>query len=641
MSKATLSGKFRRPQVRHVHLAWAAAALAAAWYVGACGSGSDAPPAVPAPLAVETISGRVFGGYTNALVCMDIDRSGICDASEPQVRTKSGGNYELSAPKDLAAPLLAEVAAGVATPDAAFGLPTVASYRMGTASRAHGTDITPFSTVALLIGQPASAITDDLVRNQLGLPAGTDVGWDAAMQASSLGHRAALAVIAGLATYASSSGGLSAAPLTRSSLATIAANFPPALADLPKIDIATKGGAPIVSREEYVDATYVLTDPLGATSTVTLKGKIRGRGHSTWGLPKNPYKVQFSNDAAYAAITDVMGMKKQRNWALLADYFDRSLIRNKLALSLGSSAAFRDGLRWTPSGQHVEVTLNGDYVGVYLLTEDIRLDPARLDLRKMNSSVAAADVDGGYIVEVDARLDCYKGADLDLQLTTPRGVPICIDTPDEDAATPAQIAFIKDFLMNAETAIYSAGGLGAVDQISFADWYLLQELFRNVDSMFYTSVFMWKDGSAAADPRHRALNLGPLWDFDRSAGNVDYNNGWQVEGCWVAKAQRPNWLAEMFKDPQFLALTLARWHQKRDLIAQYLDASIPAFSGRLASAQVRNFERWPILGTHLTNYYTFATYAEEVNFVRDYLKARMVWLDRAYASPEAFEQLCR
>jgi hypothetical protein len=547
----------------------------------------------------------------------------------------------LSVPKDLAAPLLAEMTAGMAVPDTAAGIPTVGSYRMGTASRAHGTDITPFSAVVLLIGQPASVITDDLVRNQLGLPTGTDLGWDTVMQPTTLSHRAAVAVITGLANYAQSRGGLATAPLSVSNLPAIAGSFPPALADLPKIAITTKGGAPIASREEYVDATYVLTDPLGVTSTVTLKGKIRGRGHSTWGLPKNPYKVQFSNDAAYAAISDVMGMKKQRNWALLADYLDRSLIRNKLALSLGSSAAFRDGLRWTPSGQHVEVTLNGDYVGVYLLTEDIRLDPARLDLRKMSSSATAADIDGGYIVEVDARLDCYKGADLDLQLTTPRGVPICIDTPDEDAATPAQIAFIKNFLVTTETAIYGVAKLDTIDRASFADWYLLQELFRNVDSNFYTSVFMWKDGSTATDPRHRVLNLGPLWDFDRSAGNVDYNDGWRVEGCWVASSVRPNWLAEMLKDPEFKALTLARWSQKRDLIAQYLDASIPAFSGRLASAQVRNFERWPILGTHLTNYYTFATYAEEVNFVRDYLKARMAWLDRAYASPEAFEQLCR
>ncbi len=212
--------------------------------------------------------------------------------------------------------------------------------------------------------------------------------------------------------------------------------FSIALTDLPQLRITTRNGVPIESKEVYVDATYVLTNPAAAVTGVALNGKIRGRGNTTWGQPKSPYKVQFSNDASYAAISDVLGMKKQRNWALLADYFDRSLIRNKLALSLGSSSVFADGLKWSPSGQHVEVWLNNDYIGVYLLTEDIRIDPARLNLKKMSSTPAAGEVDGGYIVEVDFRLDCYKGFDFTLQLVTPQGVPFCVDTPDEEAITP-------------------------------------------------------------------------------------------------------------------------------------------------------------------------------------------------------------
>ena len=228
-------------------------------------------------------------------------------------------------------------------------------------------------------------------------------------------------------------------------------------------------------------------------------------------------------------------MKKQRNWALLADYFDRSLIRNKLALSLGSSSVFADGLKWTPSGQHVEVYLNDDYVGVYLLTEDIRIDPARLNLKKMSSNPAANDVDGGYIVEVDIRLDCYKGADLNLQLVTRQGVPFCIDTPDEEAITPSQLAYIKNLLVQVETDLYGPNRLERINPASFADWYLVQELFRNNDALFISSDYMWKDTGAAADPKDRLLNMGPLWDFDRSAGNVNYFDNWKTEGCWVSK----------------------------------------------------------------------------------------------------------
>ena len=277
-------------------------------------------------------------------------------------------------------------------------------------------------------------------------------------------------------------------------------------------------------------------------------------------------------------------MKKQRNWALLADYFDRSLIRNKLALSLGSSSVFADGLKWTPSGQHVEVWLNDDYVGVYLLTEDIRIDPARLNLKKMSSNPAANEVDGGYIVEVDFRLDCYKGADLDLQLVTPQGVPFCIDTPDEEAITPAQLAYIKSLLVEVENDLYGPNRLDRINPASFVDWYLLQELFRNNDAIFISSDFMWKDTAAAANPKDRLLNMGPLWDFDRSAGNVNYNDNWKTEGCWVSKPYQPNWFSRLFDNPDFLALTLSRWKQKRPALEAFVNVSIDTYARRLAVA---------------------------------------------------------
>jgi hypothetical protein len=622
---------------------WLLAAGVLASFVGAavtggCGSSSDGGVSIAVPTRVETIRGKVHTGYVKALVCVDLNRSGRCDAGEPSAMSGADGAYELAAPVGVVVPLIAEVTAGQSL---VSGSASSVSFRLASPSAAYSTAITPLTTLLLLTAQTDSALAEDLAREVLGLPPGYEVNWTAATQPAALAQRAADELLTALKAHAMQAGGTEAGLTSPGALAQVVAAFPPALANLPQLRIKTKDGAPIVSKEIYVDATYVLSNPLAAVHDVTLKGKIRGRGHSTWGLPKNPYKVQFSNDAAYAAIGDVLGMKKQRNWALLADYFDRSLMRNKLALTLGASSAFREGLKWTPAGQHVEVFLNEDYVGVYLLTEDIRLDAARLPLHKMNSDPTAGDVEGGYIVEADARLDCYKGADLNLQLVTPRGVQICIDTPDEEAITPAQLAYIKNLLTNAEADIYGARSLDAIDLLSFADWYLLQELFRNVDSMFYTSVFMWKDSSTALDPRDRRLNLGPLWDFDRSAGNANYNDAWQVEGCWVAKAYRPNWLAALLDDPRFLALTLSRWQQKRPAIAAYIDASVSIQAQRLEAAQQRNFERWPIFGVTLTNYYQFANYAEETAFLRNYLKARMTWLDQAYASPDAFQAMCK
>jgi hypothetical protein len=289
----------------------------------------------------------------------------------------------------------------------------------------------------------------------------------------------------------------------------------------------------------------------------------------------------------------------------------------------------------------VEVWLNGDYIGVYLLTEDIRVDPARLAIHKMSSNPASGEVDGGYIAEVDERLDCYQGADVDLHLITPRGVRICVDTPDETAITPEQLAYVKELLNGAEYDLYELRRTDKLNLASFADWYLLQELFRNNDALFVSSDYLWKDSAAAANPADRLLNMGPIWDFDRGAGNVNYNDNWLVEGCWVSKDYQPNWINRLFEQPDFLALTLARWKEKRAALETFVNFSIDAFEHRLADAEQRNFRRWPIFYVPLTNYYVFGSHAEEVGFVRRYLNDRMHWLDQAYASPEAFKELCQ
>ncbi len=132
------------------------------------------------------------------------------------------------------------------------------------------------------------------------------------------------------------------------------------------------------------------------------------------------------------------------------------MIRNKLAFSLGNSSLFSDGLKWTSSGQHVEVTLNGEYIGVYLFGGHPDRS-ARLNIHKMSSSPTANELDGGYIVEVDVPLnDCFKSATLNLNHQHPEGVHICVDTPDEAAITQAQLAYIRNAIDSAEADIYGS-----------------------------------------------------------------------------------------------------------------------------------------------------------------------------------------
>jgi hypothetical protein len=588
----------------------------------------------------EIISGKVItasGG--EALVCIDLNLNGRCDETDPQARADADGSYQLSVPASApTAPLVAEV---IATPTRAdeTGSTGAMFYRMATPSRAYSSNITPFTTLVALSGQSNFSLAEDLVRNALGLPPRFKINIDSTPSAGSFAQAAAGAVAVALQTL-----GPNIDLSAKGTMAQVIANLPKTFTSLPVLRISTKDAAPIVSKEVYLGATFTLTNPAVGPDAAALNGKIRGRGNSTWGQIKNPYKIQFTDDASYAGIPDFLGMKKNRNWALLADYFDRSLLRNKLAFSLGSSSVFSDGLKWTPSGQHVEVYLNDDYVGVYLLTEDIRIDPARLNIRKMSASTPVNDVDGGYLAEVDFRLNCYNQGEINLQLVTPQSVPICINTPDESAITQNQLSFIKNLLVSTERELY-ANDTHAINLVSFVDWYLLNELFRNPDAAFGSSVYLWKDTDGAANPQDRLLNLGPIWDFDRSAGNVNYDEQWKTEGCHVNHSgwyrESANWLMPLSANSQFVDFVIARWKQQRPTLKTFINASIDTYAVRIDEAQQRNFARWPWLAPNLVNYYPFSSHAEEVAFLKSFLNDRMVWLDKAYASPQSFNELCK
>ena len=605
---------------------------------GGGGGGGSAPQ--------EIISGKVIDVYiANALVCIDLNLNGKCDETEPQTRTDAAGSYSLAAAGTaaVAAPLVAEITAGQSRDADQPGGSIDASYRMASPSRSYSSNITPLTTLVRLSGESNFPLAEDMVRNALGLPSQFRINVDSAPSAGSMTQGAARAVASALKTL-----GPNLDLSGTGTISQVVSKLPKAFMSLPVLRISTKGAAPIVSKETYLSATFTLTNPAVGPDPAALNGRIRGRGNTTWGQPKNPYKIQFTDDASYAGIPDFLGMKKNRNWALLADYFDRSLLRNKLALSLGSSSVFSDGLKWAPSGQHVEVYLNDDYVGVYLLTEDIRVDPARLNIKKMSASPTVNDLDGGYLAEVDFRLDCYNQGDINLQLITPQGAPICINTPDESAITQNQLSFIKNLLVSTEQDLYGVNDTQRINLQSFVDWYLLNELFRNVDAAFGSSVYMWKDTDGAANAQDRLLNMGPIWDFDRAAGNANYSDGWKTEGCHVnhpgsflGRSNWPNWLAQLSGNSGFVDLVIARWRQKRPALQTFINSSIDTYASRIDEGQQRNFGRWPIFGVQLTNYYVFNSYAEEVAFMKKFLNERMAWLDKAYASPESFNALCK
>ncbi|GAA4409420.1 CotH kinase family protein [Quisquiliibacterium transsilvanicum] len=605
-----------------------ASALCTALVLSACSSGGGDTP-------TREVVGRVFTGTADAgRVCADLNRNDQCDAGEPQADTDGSGAFGLEIPESSDPPLLALMSSGAA--------PEVVSYRMATPSVSYSTTITPFTAIVHWSGEPSVELAEDLTREMLGFPRAHPFRFDP----GSVAPDAPVARIARLAVETLKSVHADPRLSGPPGFDAFLAHLPSALRELPQLRITTRNGAAVDSKETYVDANFVLDHEVISDLPVQLNGRIRGRGNSTWQYPKKPYKVQFTNDASYAALADVAGMRKNRNWVLLADYLDRSLIRNKLAFSLANSSLFgRDGMKWNPSGVHVEVVLNGDYVGVYLLAEDIRISSARLDIHEMSDEPADAEADGGYLVEADGRLDCHVDERLDLRYVSPLGkTRFCIDTPDEEDITVAQLEYVKSYLDDVELELHGGTTPASIHPESFADWTLLSELFKNLDAPFLSSVFLWKGSEREERLADRKLNLGPIWDFDISAGNFDLPAVYLPQGCWVSRQHDfydgSNWLALLLQKPEHGSLLARRWQAMAPGIEPFVRRSIDIQHARLQTAQARNFERWPILGQPLVSHYVWNTWDEELAFLGSFLTDRSSWMDSVFSTDTAYRLSC-
>jgi Spore coat assembly protein len=160
-----------------------------------------------------------------------------------------------------------------------------------------------------------------------------------------------------------------------------------------------------------------------------------------------------------------------------------------------------------------------------------------------------------------------------------------------------------------------------IDVDAFVDWYLVNEITKNNDAVFYSSVYLY------FDPVKEKFCMGPIWDYDISLGNCNLDTGASSpRGFYINKYSWPN---RIFKDPYFVEKVKARWNEKKNSI----DALLPYIDERaraMDDAQKRNFERWDILGQQIwPNVVVTRSYQSEVAYMKSFLQQRIEWLDAA------------
>lgn len=353
---------------------------------------------------------------------------------------------------------------------------------------------------------------------------------------------------------------------------------------LARVFITTPEGAAITSKTEWLKDTKIRIIDENGKEDLNVTTSIRGRGNTTWNYPKKPYALKLDSKA------EVLGMPKHKRWVLLANWMDRTLLRNDVALELA-----RRVMAWAPRGKFVEVYLNGVHQGNYYLCEHIKVDKNRVNIDELDEDTDFTDpsqVSGGYILEFDE----YASKDepnyfWSKIIDTDDGTPIAIKEPDEEVITSHDhpgflyiqnyVHGIEDLLTADQTDLARWSEIEAlIDITSYIDYWLIHEITTNLEPNQPRSCYMYKK-------RDGKLFAGPAWDFDYMTFNPNYNH---------FNLKSTMWYSYLFKYPEFKTALKARWAEVEEIF-KGMDEYIVNTAEKIRESNEVNLAMWPISGT--------------------------------------------
>ncbi len=375
---------------------------------------------------------------------------------------------------------------------------------------------------------------------------------------------------------------------------------------LPVLSINTYGRK-ISSKENYLDAVYSLDD---GGSHWGGSCKIRGRGNSTWktiDTDKKPYLLKLNEEEG------LLGMGRARRWVLKASSTDKTFLRDEYAFFLAHRLWNR--FAWTPRQEFVTLILNGKYAGLYGIQEKIEISPER---------VAIAPPDGSILFKIDEHINER------LSFTSEHGVLFNIVDTDGVEYSWDEFFAIKDFVNEREKYLFGEDEDGGdwtryFDLPSLVDWYLVNEFTKNHDSRFQASCFMYYDA------RQDKFFMGPVWDFDLSAGNTDAADCSKTDGYITAQAA---WYGRLLQDKRFTAALRSRWQETKGQLRQSIEG-IQGWADGLEDAAILNDRAWKSFGhrqwPNPTGWRNRRSYQDEVDYMMEYLRTRLDWLDNEWS----------
>lgn len=378
---------------------------------------------------------------------------------------------------------------------------------------------------------------------------------------------------------------------------------------------------------------------------------LKYRGNSSFtNSDKKPYAIRALDkpleEGGKKQKVSILGMGKDNDWALLAPFADKSMIRDVFAFTLA-----RPFFEYVPTGRYCEMIMDGTYYGVFIFSERVRKGKNRIDLPDPGDS--DDELTGGYHLEVDRDDEPVyysKHAPVDSKGNTIQGKRISFQykNMDKDEFTENQLNYIHGYIDAFENSLASedyknpeTGYRKYIDVTSFIDYMLSTEFCHNVDGYrLSTNLYKYRDST---DPRFKTS----LWDMNLGFGNADYNDGWRTDTwaynfndiAWNDNQLVPFWWYKLLKDDSFMKEVKEHWALYRD--TSYSDENIEQTIDSLTillnakGAQERNSQAWPRWGQYVwPNKYIATSYNDEISYLKSWIKERLIFMDKALLGKE-------
>jgi len=404
------------------------------------------------------------------------------------------------------------------------------------------------------------------------------------------------------------------------------------------------------------------------------------RGSSSSRFPKKSFSLKLlSTDGKNDTVVSLLGLPSGSEWVLNAPYDDRSLMRNALAYNLAANMGLL-----SIKTVFIELILNGNYVGVYVLEQKIKCDSNSVNIPKLTlTDTIGNELTGGYILKIDRPSYGYQLWQLKTVLRVMAKKTAAIFkknhqagnhlknrknpyyqkyylissyppigaswqrtefryySPSVSEISPQQIQYIKTYINQAEASLQSpnfsdpdSGYRKYFDIESFINYFIITELTKNADG-YRLSTYFYKN----RDSNGGKLSMGPVWDFNESMGNANIcdaqnTNGWAYNFNNYCSSQPwlvPFWWQRLMQDSLFVKQLNCRWHFLRQNVLKTSTVlnNIDSMAALLSQPQKRNFNRWHILNkqTHYSPFIPYS-YTNEINNLKYWLTQRLNWLDK-------------